>query len=302
VLGLIGYQGLAMFSMYLLGIVMAFTAAWVIKRFVFQGPSSYFVMELPPYRRPRLKQVFWRMTERTKVFVVRAGKIIFGLSIVLWFLASYPKAETPEATAAQQAAAAQYAQALDSLAAAHDVPVAALDDPEALPKRAEQALVRVEARYEMRQAAAEQAAASYQIRNSFIGLLGRGLEPVMAPLGFDWKLSAGIISAFAAREVIIATLATIYSVEETDEGSVDLQQALKADVDPETGEPVYTTLVALSLLVFFVLALQCMSTLAIARRELNSWFWPAVMWGYMTALAYLFSLIVYQGGQLLGFG
>ena len=132
-------------------------------------------------------------------------------------------------------------------------------------------------------------------------MIGHGLEPVMRPLGFDWKISAGIVSAFAAREVIISALATIYSVGDVDEDSPLLREKLKADRYPN-GDPVYTPLVAVSLLVFFVLALQCMSTLAIAKRETNTWKWPAVMWLYMTGLAYLFSLIVYQGGTALGWG
>src|SRR5690606_21464842 len=126
------------------------------------------------------------------------------------------------------------------------------------------------------------------------------IEPVMAPLGFDWKLSAGILAAFAAREVIVSALGTIYSVGDADENSVALRERLRTDRDPQTGQLVYTPLVAVSLMVFFVLALQCMSTLAIARRELNSWIWPAVMWTYMTGLAYVCALIVYQGGRLLG--
>ena len=145
------------------------------------------------------------------------------------------------------------------------------------------------------------AEAGYRIEHSFIGMIGHGLEPVMRPLGFDWKISAGIVSAFAAREVIISALATIYSVGDVDEDSPLLREKLKADRYPN-GDPVYTPLVAVSLLVFFVLALQCMSTLAIAKRETNTWKWPAVMWLYMTGLAYLFSLIVYQGGTALGWG
>lgn len=334
--GLVGFQGLAMFSMYLLGTVMAFVAAWVLKRFVFKGTGSYFVMELPPYRLPQMKLVFWRMIERAKAFVVRAGKIIFAMSIVLWFLASFPRVEpSPELQAEEARAEAAYAQAVDRIATARGTTAAALLEepivtevlalaearaaaatPEAV-AAVEEALAALRARRpgavesalalheaEQQRASAERRLANleagYQIRHSFIGWIGRTLEPVMAPLGFDWKLSAGIVSAFAAREVIIATLATLYSVGEADETSVDLQEALKADRDPETGRLVYTPLVAVSLLVFFVLALQCMSTLAIARRELDSWFWPAVMWAYMTGLAYLFSLIVYQGGQLLG--
>ena len=253
--GVVGYQGLAMFSMYLMGTVMAVVAAWVLKRFVFKRSGGYFVMELPPYRRPRLTQVLRRMMQRSQIFAVRAGKIIFACSVVLWFLSSYPRPSTPGALQAAEGAV------IDSTAAA-------------------------------------QAA---DIRSSFIGLMGRALEPVMSPLGFDWKMSAGIVTAFAAREVIISTLGIIYSVgAEADETSLALRDQLKADRYPD-GRPVFTPLVALSLLVFFVFALQCMSTLAIARRETGTWRWPAVMWLYMTGLAYVASLAVYQGGRLLGF-
>ncbi len=255
--GFADYQGLAMFSMYLMGTVMAVIAAWFLRRFVFKGSEGYFVMELPPYRRPRLRQVLLRMVQRSQIFAVRAGKIIFTCSVVLWFLASFPKPGPTEVNTSGVAAG----PAADSVYAAQTA----------------------------------------EIHSSFIGLLGRALEPVMAPLGFDWKMSAGIVTAFAAREVIISTLGIIYSVsEEADESNIALRDQLKADTYPD-GRPVFTPLVAVSLLVFFVFALQCMSTLAIARRETGTWLWPAVMWLYMTALAYLFSLIIYQGGRLLGF-
>ena len=296
-LGFFGYQGLAMLSLYLLGTVMAFVAAWVLKRFVFKGDASMFVMELPPYRMPRMRQVLWRMVDRAKAFVVRAGKIIFGLSIVLWFLASYPKAAPdPALEAERQAAEAQYQATLDSLSAT-GADVSAGEIVAEGPQNA----VTAEASdvRDLRLQAVADEEAGRQIRQSFIGRIGHVIEPVMRPLGFDWKISAGLVAAFAAREVIVSTLATIYSTGQ-DEGIL-LRDALKADAYPD-GSPVYTPLVAVSLLVFFVFALQCMSTLAIARRETNSWKWPAVMWLYMFALAYAFSLLVYQGGQALGLG
>ena len=142
-------------------------------------------------------------------------------------------------------------------------------------------------------------AASAQVRQSLIGRFSRTIEPVLRPPGFDWKITAGLVSALAAREVIISALATLYSVGSDRE--VVLCEALRSDTDTD-GDPVFTPLVAASLMVFFVFALQCMSTLAVAKRELNSWGWPAVMWLYMFGLAYLFSLVVYQGGQALGLG
>lgn len=299
--GVFGYQGIAMLSLYLLGTVMAFVAAWVLKRFVFKGDASMFMMELPPYRAPRMRQVLWRMVDRAKAFVVRAGKIIFGLSIVLWFLASYPKAEPDPALAAQrQAAEAQYAATLDSLGAGGAEAGADVSAGEMVAEGPQDAVTAEAADgRDLRLQAVADEEAGRQIRQSFIGRLGRAIEPVMRPLGFDWKISAGLVSAFAAREVIVSTLATIYSAGR-DEG-VLLREALKADTYPN-GEPVYTPLVAVSLMVFFVFALQCMSTLAIARRETNSWKWPAVMWLYMFVLAYAFSLLVYQGGRALGLG
>ena len=304
VLGLVGLQGLTMFSMYLMGIGMAFAAAAILKRYVIKGSRSYFVMELPPYRRPRLSQVVRRMILRSGIFARRAGKIIFGLSIVLWFLASFPKAVPdgmdPEAVAVIERDAL-ILQA-DSLVRPHTDAQGALmvesEHPDLELARSFEA--QAAERYGSVLDSLQQVAQSYQIRNSLIGRFGRLLEPVMQPLGFDWKISAGLVTAFAAREVIISTMGIIYSVGDG-EDSVALRDALKADRYPD-GRPVFTPLVAMSLLVFFVFALQCMSTLAIARRETGTWRWPAVMWLYMTAIAYVASLIVYQGGLMLGLG
>jgi ferrous iron transport protein B len=240
---------------------------------MFPGMMSLLVMELPPYRIPRMKQVIWRLYERGRIFVTRAGKVIFLMSIVLWFLASYPKVGPEPAPGGADVAALTGAD----VAALTGADVAALTGAEAVdPGR--------------------------QIRESFIGHIGRFIEPVMRPLGFDWKISASIVAAFAAREVLISTLATIYSVGEADKAGLTLQGRLKADHYPDTGEPVFNTLVAISLMVFLMLACQCVSTLAITRRETNSWRWPIFMWTYMMVLAYVASLIVYQGGLILGLG
>jgi ferrous iron transport protein B len=293
--GVIGYQGLAMFALYLLGTVMAFVAAWILKTFVFTGDASMFVMELPPYRLPQGKHLLQRMWGRVRLFAVRAGKIILGASVLLWILASFPTAEPdPERQAQRQAVQTQYQATIDSVAAARNVSpeqVVAGDLPGSV--------VEAKARRDAKLAVLSTAAASAQARQSFIGRFSRTIEPVMQPLGFDWKITAGIVSAIAAREVIISALSTIYSVGGGQE--TVLREALQADTYPN-GDPVYTPLVAVSLMVFFVFALQCMSTLAVAKRELNSWFWPSVMWLYMFALAYVFSLAIYQGGQMLGVG
>lgn len=241
VLGIFTLPGLVLLALYLLGIFGAVVAAFVFTRFLGrkQRPST-FVMELPPYRMPSLRWILLQMFERARIFVMTAGKIILAISIVLWFLSSYPRADH-----------------LNS---------------------------------------------SQAIKQSYAGQLGQVIEPVIRPLGFDWKMGIGLITSFAAREVLVSTMATIYNVENADENSQTLREILRNEVDPETGQPVYTPLVAVSLMVFFVFACQCMSTVAIVRRETNSWRWPVIMVAYMTAMAYLGSLIVYQGGIALGLG
>ena len=244
ILGVFTMQGLMLFTMYIFGIAVAICAALVFKRFFMKDAvSTSFVMELPPYRRPSLKWVLLQMYERAKVFVTEAGQIILAISVVLWFLASYPQP----------------------------------DDYDSMSSRS-------------------------RIQQSYAGQLGQLIEPAIEPLGFDWKVGIGLITSFVAREVLVSTMATIYNVEEADETSVDLRSSLRSEADPETGERVYTPLVAVSLMVFFALACQCMATVAIVKRETNGWKWPIVMVLYMTALAYVGSFAVYQGGRILGFG
>ncbi|MCB0298795.1 MAG: ferrous iron transporter B, partial [Calditrichaeota bacterium] len=242
--GVFSLAGFTLLAMYLLGVVAAIVAALVFKKFLIRGRSpASFMMELPPYRLPSLRWTLLQMWERAKIFVTDAGKIILAMSLVLWFLSSYPKTD-----------------------------------------------------------AGTEATAGEQIRQSYAGQIGQIIEPVIEPLGFDWKLGIGLITSFAAREVLVSTLATIYNVESGDENSLSLRDALRNETDPVTGKPRYTPLVAISLMVFFVLACQCMSTVAIVKRETNSWRWPIIMIVYMTSLAYIGSLVVYQGGLLLGLG
>ena len=244
VLGIFSLSGITLLAMYLLGIAGAIGAALVFKWFFMpDAPSTTFIMELPPYRRPSLRWVLLQMYERAKVFITDAGQIILAISIVLWFLASYPKSDNYDMVAARE-----------------------------------------------------------RIQQSYAGQLGHWIEPAIKPLGFDWKLGIGLITSFAAREVMVSTLATIYNVEKADETSVDLRTALQNETDPATGEPIYTPLVAISLMVFFVFACQCMATVAIVKRETNSWRWPIIMIAYMTILAYIASFAVYQGGRIFGFG
>jgi ferrous iron transport protein B len=239
ILGFLNLQGLTMVLMYFLGTVTAMVIAAIISRFIKEKGKSSFVMEMPPYRMPLAVSLFRQVYTRGKLFVINAGKIIMAISIVLWFLASFPKPESDEVT--------------------------------------------------------------FSIQNSYAGKIGHAIEPLIAPLGFDWKIGVGLITSFAAREVMVSTLATLYNVEDEGDDFVGITEALKNEVNPLTGLPRYTPLVALSIMVFYVYAAQCMATFAIVKNETNSWKWPLIMIVYMTGLAYIGSLLVYQGGQFLGF-
>ncbi len=254
-----GMQSLTMLSMYLLSIVAALGVAFVLRRTLFKGEESPFILELPPYRRPIVKTVIRTVTGKGWVFVREAGTIILAISVLLWFLAYFPKDDSLSAEAAQR------------IEAGEDETVVA--DWEA----------------------------SAQLEQSYVGRLGHAIEPVIAPLGHDWKTGVGLIASFAAREVLVSTLGVIHSVGEADEESVSLRERMRAETKPD-GSPVHTPLTSISLMVFFVLACQCMSTLAVVKRETNSWRWPIFMLVYMTVLAYVASLVVYQGGLALGFG
>ncbi len=281
ILGIFGYQGTVLLALYLMGILFAVLAGTILRRFVIRGKPSPFIIELPPYRAPRLRDVLFQMVERAWLFVTRAGAIIISISIVLWFLASFPDTGGKPGLEA----------ARDRLLSAHQ---ARAGGPAASPEAAEE--------LETALAALDGEQARYRVAHSYIGRMGRLIEPAIAPLGFDWKIGVALISSFAAREVAVSALGTIYSIQDADEGSASLRERIRDDVNPQTGKPVFTPLVAYSLMVFYVLACLCMSTLAIVKRETNSWRWPLFMLGYMTVLAYVASLVTYQGGRLLGLG
>jgi ferrous iron transport protein B len=259
VLGVITLQGLTFFGLYIFGIVMAILSALVIKQFFSSKEQSPFIMELPAYKMPKWSSVAHNVFDRGKVFVLEAGKIILAISVILWFLASFPNVDVPNDLGSAN-------QGFDTTA-----------DP-------------------VSQAQLE---ASYKLEHSYAGQFGHLIEPVIEPLGFDWKIGIGLITSFAAREVMVGTLNTIYSVEDEGDEALSLQKKLRRDINETTGEPVYNVWTALSLMIFFALAMQCMSTIAIVRRETNSWKWPAIMFTYMTGLAYLCSFIVYQAGTSL---
>jgi ferrous iron transport protein B len=260
--GWLPVQGLLMVAMYVFAIVTTLLVAGVLGRTVVRGRRVPLILELPPYRLPSLRTTLRMMGERSFVFLKEAGTVILACTVVLWALLSFPRAA--EAPPASPPAAAE-------LAASPNAPAPAT--PAELAER--------------------------RIEGSYGGRLGKALEPALEPLGFDWKLGVGILGAFAAREVFVSTLGLVYGAGEVDDEAVPLRQKLRQET--LDGRPRYTPLVGLSLLIFFALSCQCMSTLAVVRRETKTWKWPAFMFAYMTVLAYGASFLVYQGGRLLGF-
>jgi ferrous iron transport protein B len=241
VFGLLSLPALTLFIMYLIGLAAAVLAAWTLKKTLLRGAAPAFIMEMPPYRLPSPKSVLLQMGDRAWVFLRRAGTIILGASIILWFLATYPKMDggTP----------------------------------------------------------------SERLQHSFAGRAGKALEPMIAPLGFDWKIGIGLISSLLQREMFVSTMGTIYNVQTGDEGgAVSLRERMKKDVRPDTGTPLFTPLTGVCLMIYYVLAMQCLSTVAIMRRETNGWKWPLIQIAGMTALAYCASFAVYRIGLWVGLG
>ncbi len=228
-----------MLLMYALGTVGAFGFAWLFKRTLLKGAPPLMIMELPPYRLPRLRDVALHMIERAWIFLRRAGTVILGISIVLWFLTAYPKAPA-DATPAQQLA------------------------------------------------------------QSFAGRAGHLLEPAIKPLGFDWQIGIGLITSFAAREVFVSTMGVVFNTESSDKDTTPLRKAMLAARWPD-GRMLFTPLTCITLMIFYVFAMQCMSTIAVVKRETNGWKWPIFQTAYMTGTAWILSLVVYQAGRGLGF-
>ncbi len=245
--GIFSYEGLVLMGMYLLGFAAALIAAIILKYVLKTTEKSYFIMELPVYRRPQMRTVLMLVFNKVKVFLFDAGKIILAISIVLWFLTSH-------------------------------APGKAFDNIE---KNA------------VSQKLTEDEINAQKLEASYAGLLGKKIEPVIRPLGFDWKIGIALITSFAAREVFVGTMATIYSTGDS-ENTETLREKLMAEKNYETNQPVYTVAVCWSLLVFYAFAMQCMSTLATTYRETRHWKWPAIQLVFMSGLAYLSSLIVYN--------
>ena len=232
-------QALVMTGLYALGTGGAFVFAWIFSKRIMKGDSSPMILEMPPYKRPALKSILLLVWQRARAFLVRAGSIILGISILIWAASTYPKTDTGDK--------------------------------------------------------------SVQLANSFAGKAGHLIEPAIAPLGYDWKIGIGLIGSFAAREVFNTTMGVVYAVESEDEENLDpLREKLAAERRAD-GKPVYTPLVCISLLIFYVFAMQCVSTIAIVKRETGSWKWALLQLGYMTGTAYVLSLLVYQIGTAMGY-
>ncbi len=250
----LSYQALTLMLLYLLGFGAAVFSAYILNRVLKIRSKSFFVIEMPNYKVPLFKNVAITVIEKTKSFVFGAGKIILAISIILWFLASYGPGE-------------QF-------------------------NNAEEIVTNAYASENLSEEELEQKIASHKLEHSFIGITGRSIEPVIRPLGYDWKIGIAILSSFAAREVFVGTLATIYSVGSDEEETIKNKMA--SEVNPTRGGPLFNFASGISLLLFYAFAMQCMSTLAIVKRETNSWKWPMLQLSLMTIFAYLVALIAFQ--------
>lgn len=247
----INYQGLTLMGLYFLGFIMALLSSAILTKVLKIPSKSYFVVEMPNYKFPLLKNVAITIWEKTRTFVVEAGKIIMAISILLWIMASFGPGDNFNKA--------------DQLVTAQNPHIEA--------------------------AVLETKINAYRLEHSYIGILGKTIEPVISPLGFDWKIGIALISSFAAREVFIGTLATIYSVGNDSEETI--KQQMKAEVRPD-GSPLFNLASGISLMLFYVFAMQCMSTLAIVKKETNSWKWPFLQLLFMTILAYVSAFAAYQ--------
>ncbi|HQQ98272.1 MAG TPA: ferrous iron transport protein B [Cyclobacteriaceae bacterium] len=255
VLGLISLQGVALMGLYVIGFAMALLSAFLMKAIVKSTERSYLIMEMPTYRMPKWSNVGLTILEKTKTFVLQAGKIIIAISIILWVLASYGPKEVME--------------------------------------KARQVVQEQTKDMNLSESEFENRVAAYKLEHSYAGTIGKAMEPAIRPLGFDWKIGIALVTSFAAREVFVSTIATIYSLGSNDD-SATIKDRMKDEINPDTGGPRYTPAVGFSLLVFYLFAMQCMSTLAVVYRETKGWKWPLLQLAYMTVLAYTSALIIYQ--------
>ena len=255
VFGFLNMQGMTLMLLYLLGFGMAIFSAYILNKILKIKGKTYFVIEMPNYKLPLFKNVGINVIEKTKAFIFGAGKIILAISIVLWFLASYGPGEKFN--------------------------------------NAEKIVAENTKQNPLPESEFENAVASQKLENSYIGIMGKAIEPAISPLGYDWKIGIAIISSFAAREVFVGTLATIYSVGGSD-NEVTIKNKMAAEINPVTGEKIFNFASGISLLLFYAFAMQCASTLAITKKETNSWKWPAGQLIFMSGFAYIVALIAYQ--------
>jgi ferrous iron transport protein B len=253
-LGFFSLQGFTLLSLYVLGFATAIISAFLLHKTLKVRSTSFFVAEMPNYKLPSFKNVAFEVLEKTKAFVLGAGKIILAISIVLWFLAS--------------------------------------NGPESY-KNAEKNVIENTANINLPKDEIQQKIAAAKLENSYIGIMGKTIEPAIKPLGYDWKIGIALISSFAAREVFVGTLATIYSVESDDDDTSTIKERMRAEVNPSTGEKMFNLPVGMSLLVFYAFAMQCMGTLAVVKRETKSWKWPMIQLFGMGALAYVASFLTF---------
>ncbi len=256
VLGIFNVQGLVLLSLYLLGFIAVLISAYVLKIIMKTTERSFLIMELPTYKTPRWKNVGLTIIEKVKTFSFEAGKIIIAVSIVLWVLATYGPG--------------------DSI------------------NNAEQNVKATLVGTEYTQAELNDKVASYKLEHSYVAKIGKTIEPAIRPLGFNWKVGIALVTSFAAREVFVGTMSTIYSIESADGDVNTIKERMKSEINPNTGEAYFTLPVGLSLMVFYVFAMQCMSTLAITYRETKGWKWPILQTVYMSGLAYVLSLITFN--------
>jgi ferrous iron transport protein B len=254
--GILNLQGLALTGMYVFSLLSAIIVAWVFKMILKSRERGYFIMELPVYRMPRWSNVAFSMYDRSKSFVLEAGKVIIAVSIILWVLASYGPGDRFE--------------------------------------EIEKKYARSEYTFNYPQEELNTIVATEKLENSYAGVLGHFIEPAIRPLGYDWKIGIALITSFAAREVFVGTMATIYSVSGGDGNTASVLQKMRDAKNAKTKKPVFTLAVAFSLMMFYAFAMQCASTVAIVYRETKSWRWPAIQFAYMTVLAYVVSFITYQ--------
>ena len=255
IFGFYNLQAFTLLMLYALGFGTAILAAYILQKTLKIKSNSFFVVEMPNYKLPSVKNVLFDVLEKTKAFVLGAGKIILALSVVLWFLAS--------------------------------------NGPESY-KNAEQNTIEKAANKNLGTDELQQKIAAVKLENSYIGIMGKSIEPAIRPLGYDWKIGIALITSFAAREVFVGTLATIYSVGSDDENTTTIKEKMRSEINPVTGKKIFNFPAGMSLLVFYAFAMQCMATLAIVKRETKSWKWPLIQLFGMTGLAYVCSLIVFQ--------